>query len=299
MRIQAVDGRPVTSLLRGPNGRNQEPSDAWALRREYRSTYRDTVVPSERVVQGTLSQAKAQPPALISLEQDLARELGVTVGDEIVWDVQGVTLPSRITSVRTVDWARFEPNFFVVFAPGALERAPQSLVVLTRIADPADRGRFQRRIAERLPNVSILDLSLLQEALERLVERVALAIRFMALFSLGVGVLVLIGALATSRFQRMREAALLRTLGATRSQIFGVMLAEYFSLGLLATALAMVLAGLASWALARYVFEGSFTVPLAAMSAFALGMVALTVAVGLGNSIGVVRRTPLEILREE
>ncbi|MFL5462366.1 MAG: ABC transporter permease [Gemmatimonadales bacterium] len=298
MRIAAINGRPVTTLLTR-RANDEEPEDAWALRREYRSTYRDSLVSTERVVEGTWQRARSEPPALISLEQDLARELGVGIGDQIVWDVQGVSLPSRVTSLRAVDWARFEPNFFVVFAPGALERAPQTLVVLTRIAEPVARGRFQRRIAERLPNVSTLDLSVLQEALERLVERVALAIRFMALFSVAVGVLVLVGALATSRFQRIREAALLRTLGATRSQILRVVLAEYLSLGLLATAVALVLATLAAWALARFVFEGSFTIPVAGMSALGAGIVALTVAVGLANSLDVVRRTPLENLREE
>jgi putative ABC transport system permease protein len=298
MRIASINGRPITTLL-NRRANDEEPEDAWALRREYRSTYRDTLVTSERVVAGTWQHARSEPPAGISVEQDLARELGVGIGDQIIWDVQGVSLPSRITSLRAVDWARFEPNFFVVFAPGALERAPQTLVALTRIPEPLARGQFQRRIAERLPNVSTLDLSVVQEALERLVERVALAIRFMALFSVAVGVLVLVGALATSRFQRIREAALLRTLGATRSQIFGVVLAEYLSLGLLATLVALVLAGLAAWALARFVFEGSFTIPVPEISALAAGIVALTVAVGLANSLDVVRRTPLEILREE
>ena len=115
--------------------------------------------------------------------------------------------------------------------PGALEAAPQTLVTLTRIEGPAERGALQRRLAERLPNVTTLDLSMVQEALERLVDRVVLAIRFMALFTLGTGTLVLVGALATSRFQRIREGALLRTLGATRSQIFRIVLAEYFALG--------------------------------------------------------------------
>ena len=299
MRIQSVRGRAVGSLLGADGGGGEGPSNSWALRREYRSTYRDSLVPTERLVAGTWTGRKASPPASISVEEDLARELGVGVGDEIVWDVQGVALRSRVTSLRQVDWARFEPNFFVVFAPGTLEGAPQTLAALTRVSNPADRGRFQRRIAERFSNVSTLDLSLLQETLGRLVERVALAIRFMALFSLGVGVLVVIGALATSRFQRVREAALLRTLGATRGQIFRVVVAEYLSLGLLATTTALILSTLAAWALARFVFEGSFTVPLASFSTLALSIVALTVAVGLANSVEVVRRTPLEVLREE
>ena len=298
MRIRSVKGRPVTQLLAGNSGSADGPSNAWVFRREYRSTYRDSVVATERVVAGKfLTQASS--PAGISVEQDLAHELGVAVGDEIVWDVQGITLPSRVTSIRDVDWARFEPNFFVVFAPGALEKAPQTLVLLTRIASPAERGRFQRRLAERFSNISTLDLSQLQEALERLIDRVALAIRFMALFSLGVGALVLVGALATSRFQRIREGALLRTLGATQSQVFRVVLAEYFSLGLLASAVALALAAAAGWALARFVFEGNFSVPVLPMTGLTLSIVALTVVVGLVNSRDVVRRTPLEVLREE
>jgi putative ABC transport system permease protein len=299
MRIRSVKGRPVSKLLAGSPGQERDgPSNSWVFRREYRSTYRDSVVASERVVEGKWSQA-GQLPARISVERGLAGELGVAVGDEIVWDVQGVPVATRVGSLREVDWARFEPNFFVVFAPGTLESAPQSFVTLTRIQDPAVRGRFQRRLAERFGNVSTLDLSLLQEALERLVERVVLAIRFMALFSLGVGVLVLVGALATSRFQRMREGALLRTLGATRGQVFRVVLAEYLSLGLLASVVALVLATASSWALARFVFEGSFSLPVVPMTGLALIVVALTVIVGLANSRQVVRRAPLEVLREE
>jgi putative ABC transport system permease protein len=299
MRIRSVKGRPVTELLAGQAGQEQDdPSNGWAFRREYRSTYRDSVVGSERVVAGTWSPA-SQSPTRISVERGLAAELGVGVGDEIVWDVQGVPVVSRVGSLREVEWARFEPNFFVVFAPGTLESAPQSFVTLTRISDPAQRGRFQRRLAERFGNVSTLDLSLLQEALERLVARVVLAIRFMALFSLGVGVLVLAGALATSRFQRVREGALLRTLGASRDQVFRVVLAEYLSLGLLAALIALVLAAGAGWAVARFVFEGSFRLPILPMGVLTLFVVALTVAVGLANSRDVVRRTPLEVLRHE
>ena len=298
MRIHSVKGRPVTQLLAGDSGSEDGPSNAWVFRREYRSTYRDSVVPTERVVAGKFP-TRSSSAVGISVEQDVAKELGVAVGDEIVWDVQGITLPSRVSSIREVDWARFEPNFFVVFAPGALEKAPQTLVLLTRISSPADRGRFQRRLAERFTNVSTLDLSQLQEALERLVDRVALAIRFMALFSLGVGALVLVGALATSRFQRIREGALLRTLGATRSQVFRVVLAEYLSLGLLASVVALVLAAVAAWALARFLFEGRFSLPLLPMTALTLSITALTVIVGLLNSRDVVRRTPLEVLRDE
>jgi putative ABC transport system permease protein len=256
-------------------------------------------VSSERVVQGRWWPRSTAGANQISIEQDVAQELGVRVGDEIVWDVQGVSVPSRIASIREVDWARFEPNFFVVFSPGTLEDAPRSYVTLTRIEDPGARGRFQRQLAERFPNVSTLDLSLLQEALERLVDRVALAIRFMAVFSLAVGTLVLVGALATSRFQRVREGALLRTLGATRSQVYRVVTAEYLALGLVAAVVAVGLATLAGWGVARFVFDSGYAVPPVSLLALATGIVALTVGVGLANSRDVVRRAPLEVLREQ
>jgi putative ABC transport system permease protein len=301
MRIASVKGRPVRGILSDTSDTGAG-SGSWAFRREYRSTYRDTLVASERLAAGTWWKARAraagEPPG-ISVESGLAEELDVGVGDEIVWDVQGIQIPTRVASLREVDWARFEPNFFVVFEPGPLEGAPHTLVTLTRIEQPAARGSFQRRLAERLPNVTSLDLSVVQEALERLVDRVVLAIRFMAAFTLVTGTLVLIGALATSRFQRIREGALLRTLGATRSQLFRIVLAEYFALGAMAAVVAAVLSAAAAWALARWVFEGRFSPQPVPLATLALGVVVLTVAVGLLNSREVIRRTPLEVLRGE
>ena len=147
--------------------------------------------------------------------------------------------------------------------------------------------------------MTTLDLSVVQEALERLVDRVVLAIRFMAAFTLATGTLVLIGALATSRFQRIREGALLRTLGATRSQLFRIVLAEYFALGAMAAAVAAGLSAAAAWALAKWVFEGRFSPQPLSLAVLVLGVVALTVTVGLLNSREVIRRTPLEVLRGE
>jgi putative ABC transport system permease protein len=313
MRIISVKGTPVAQLLADSAGgglasrrerrSRGEPSNAWALRREYRSTYRDTVVASERIVGGTWmgsagsSSTGPDQPASISVEQDLAGELGVTVGDEIVWDVQGVAVPSRVTSLRDVSWARFEPNFFVVFAPGRLERAPQTLVALTRIDDAAVRGRFQRELVERFANVTTIDLALVQEQIERLVGRVALAIRFMAGFSLAVGALVLVGAIATTRLQRLRESVLLRTLGATRHQIVRIALAEYLALGLLSSLTAVLLAVAAAWGLARWFFDGRFWLPVGPLVGLVGLVVVLTVGVGLWTTREAIRRPPLEVLR--
>ncbi|HEX2450940.1 MAG TPA: FtsX-like permease family protein [Gemmatimonadales bacterium] len=306
MRIASVKGRRVNQLL-GDSVAGGEPRNAWAYRREYRSTYRDTLVASEQLVSGRWwsgSGASACPPggepACISVEQDLARELGVAVGDEIVWDVQGVEVPARVTSLRMVEWARFEPNFFVVFAPGTLEKAPQTLITLTRVEDAALRGRLQRELAERWSNVTTLDLSLVQREIERIVGRVTLAIRFMALFSLATGALVMIGAIATSRFQRVREAVLLRTLGATRQQVLRIAFVEYLTLGLLASFTAVALATAAGWGIARFFFDDArYWIPLPQLLALVALIVALTVLVGLWSTRGVLHQPPLEVLRQE
>lgn len=312
MRMLSIAGQPVSALLgdtnavtdarvRADDDRDTRTSFS-ALRREYRSTYRDTIVGSERVIAGrwwTDSTRRDSAHVTISLEAGLAAELGVRVGDEIVWDVQGVAVPSRIGSLREVEWARFEPNFFVVFAPGALEGAPQSSVMLTRITGTEARASLQRQLAERFSNVSTLDLTVVQESLERLLSRVVLAVRSTALFTLITGTLVLIAALATSRYQRVREGALLRTLGATRGQVLRVAVAEYAALGVLAALVATGLAALAGWLLAKFLFETPFYIPVIGFSLLTFGIVALTVAVGLANSQEVLNRAPLEVLRAE
>ena len=323
MRLADVKGKPVRELLargdtlrddtsstnRAARGRRGGPGGGgslWAYRREYRSTYRASLGSAEKVTKGTWFTAgpwgngrTADDPVPISVETSLAGELSVGVGDAITWDLQGVLVYSRVASLREVNWARFEPNFFVVFAPGALDKAPQSWVTLARIIDPATRGRIQRQLAERAANVTSVDLGDVQRALERVVDRIVLAIRFMALFSLATGTIVLIGAIATSRWQRIREGTLLRTLGATRPQVLQILCVEYAALGLGAALVATALAAGAGWALSKFVFEARFSVPWASMSLLAIGLVVLTTAVGLWNSLDVLNRPPLEVLRAE
>ena len=309
MRINAINGRPVLRVTgdsaewatdsAASGGRR---SSGWALRREYRSTYRDTLVASEKLVAGkwwTGARADETTPGGISVEVGLASELDVTIGDTITWDVQGVLLPTVVRSLREVDWARFETNFFVVFEPGLLERAPQTFVVLGRVDDPAARGRLQRAVVERFGNVTTLDLATLQGAVEKLINQVTLAIRFMAVFSLLTGALVLVGAVATSRFQRVREGALLRTLGATRRQVLRVVLAEYLALGTLAALVGVGLAVLAAWAIAHWVFEGPFGVPVPALAILAATVTFGAALLGVLNSRDVLGLPPLEVLRTE
>jgi len=302
MRIESIAGRPSSDALASEDEKDR--SARWALRREYRSSYRDARKPSDRVVAGEWWspgewKGREDGPVPIAMEEGVARELGVKVGDPIVWDVQGVLVPTRVACLREVDWARFEPNFFVVFPEGPLDKAPQTFVVLARVEDPARRTALQQEVVAAHPNVSALDLTQVQRAIETILDRVVLAIRFMALFTLAAGTVVLVGAIAASRYQRVREGALLRTLGATRHQLVRILLAEYAVLGTLAATTALVLSVLAGWGLVRFVFDGHFALPAASLLGLVFGITVLTVVVGLSGSTEVWRRPPLEVLRAE
>jgi putative ABC transport system permease protein len=147
--------------------------------------------------------------------------------------------------------------------------------------------------------VTAIDLSQVQQAIEGVLDKATLAVRFMALFSLATGAIVLIGAVATSRFQRIREGVLLKTLGATRRQVLRVIITEYLALGILAALASVVLASVAGWALAKWTFEQSFALPLVPLGSLAAGLVFVTVTVGLWNSTEILNRTPLEVLRAD
>ncbi|MCH7874750.1 MAG: ABC transporter permease [Gemmatimonadetes bacterium] len=298
-RIAALNGRTVNEILDNPGAYRYE---RWALRRQYRHTYRDTLVGSEKLIAGEWWEAgtvdRAGQLPRISMERDIAADLNLTVGDRVTWNVQGVEIETEIASLRTVNWARFEPNFFVVFEPGVLDDAPQMFVMFTRADDPLDRARFQRDLVQAYPNVAALDLTLVQRTVDAIVRRVTVAIRFMAFFSIASGIVILIGALASSRFQRMRESVLLKTLGATARQVRAVLVTEYFALGAVAGLAGVLLAAVGGWVAMRFLFEIPFALPVIPLAGFWMGNALLTTAVGLLAGQEVIRKRPLEMMRE-
>jgi putative ABC transport system permease protein len=306
MRIAAYQSRkpPVRARAARGDTNSRDPAanrPSWALRREYRSSYRDSLSSSEKIVAGkwwTSAGPDADGIFEISLEQSLAEELGVAVGDTITWDVQGVRIRTRITSLREVEWTRFEPNFFVVFQSAALREAPQSYVMLTRVNDDGARARLQRDAVQRFPNVSTIDLTLIQNAVGRILDRVSLAVRFMALFSVVTGVLVLVSAIAASRRQRVRESVLLKTLGATRAQIVRMLFTEYALLGAIGSFAGIVLAVGGGWAAVHYIFKTPFSVTPLALACVAAVTMLLTIVTGLFAARDVFSETPMSALRE-
>ncbi|HSU17236.1 ABC transporter permease [Longimicrobium sp.] len=320
MRIYSINGKTTAQLVgigpargggdedgppeRGRSEQRRGGPEPWAVRREYRSTWRDTLNASEELLEGRFWRpgqggAARGKMAEVSLDKAIVEDLGVKLGDQITWDVQGVRIPTRVTSIRDVDWQRLEPNFFAVFPGEVLRDAPHTWVMLARAPDAPARARVQRDVVAKFPNVAILDLTQVQAALDEVLGRVAAVIRFLAAFSVATGFIVLLGAVLTSRLQRIRESVLLRTLGATRRQIGAILLTEYLSLGLLASIAGIGLATAAGWALAKWLFEVDFSIPLPPLLWLALGVTALAGAVGWWASREVFRHTPLEALRDE
>jgi putative ABC transport system permease protein len=300
MRISAINGKKVSDML--PVARGQRGRAGWALRREFRSTYRDKPASSETIVGGKWFGGPAltgtPDTSEVSLEEGIAKELNVKLGDVITWNVQGVDIPTRVTSLRKVVWTRFEPNFFAVFAPPALQSAPKQYILLAQVKNPTEVSLLQRAAVNRFPNVSSIDLTAIKRTVDRIVARVSLAIRFMALFSLAVAIPVLFSAVAATRRARVREGVLLKTLGATRGQIAKILLAEYSLLGLLGGLTGMVLSIAGGWAVVHYVFKMAFGLPLTPVVGIALVIVGLTVLIGLLAGRDVFRETPIVALRE-
>lgn len=300
MRLAGLKGRTIAEIMQDSTGR-PERAPRWALRREYRSTYRGHLEDAETLLEGSLQPRVGgeDDAVLVSMEKSIADRLGLGIGDEVVFDVQGVQVETIVGSLRAVDWQRVQPNFFVVFPEGVLEEAPQFHVVVTRIDDPQVSARFQQETVSRFPNVSMIDLSLILGTLNDILGKVSLIVRFMALFSVFTGVIVLVGVVTNSRLQRMQESVLLKTLGGSRNQILKIMSIEYLFLGAIGAVTGVVLAFAATWILAVFVFNITFVPAFLPVAAVIGGIAVITIAVGMLASAGIYRQSPLEVLRAE
>jgi putative ABC transport system permease protein len=300
MKIVAINSLSGAQLMAdtAPGSATQRPR--WVLRREFRSTFRDSLVPSERVTSGKFHTGGSPADQLpqVSLDRGVAHDLRVGIGDTITWDVQGVQVKTRLTSTREVNWTRFEPNFFAVFERRALAKAPKQYVVLADVRGTAAVAKLQRDVVMRFPNVSSIDLTMIQETVGRVLSKVTAAIRFMAALSLALGIPVLFSAVSATRRERLREGVLLKVLGATRRQVGRIMLAEYMLLGGLGSLVGVVLSVGGAWALMHFVFRQPFSPAVLPALVVAAMMIGVAVSIGMLTGRDVFRETPMAALRE-
>ncbi len=296
MRVSAIKDRSLRAWREDP----ESPVDDWVYSWEFRSTYRDHVLDNAEIVAGEFTGVyEGAEPVPISLADGLLDDFGVGVGDTLTWDVQGVPIRTVVGSVRAIDWQLGRQNFGVLWPRGMIEAAPSVFAVTTRTENREATLALQQVLRERHSNVSLVDLSLVYETIDDVLTRVAFIIQFMAAFTVLTGLIVLFGAVATSRYQRLRESVLLRTLGASGGLVRRVLTVEYAVLGALAAVTGLGLSVLASWAMMRWVFEVPFTVPWMGLFAGGVLVVALTVGAGWLGARGITSRSPLAVLREE
>ena len=294
-RVTGVRGREVTlDSVEEVRGRG-------SLAREYTITYRGALAPNERVIDGRFWAASASAQPEVSIEQSIRDRFRIQIGDTMRFDVLGRPIEARVTSVRTVNWRDARSGgFMFVFRPGTFDQAPHGFIAAMRgPADGDQRARLQRDLVMAFPNVSVIDLREVLETARSMIGTIALGVTVVGGLVLATGVLILTGAVAMTKFRRVYQAAILKTLGASTRTVGSLLLLEYGLLGLLAGTVGSLGGVVLSYAISRWAIEVAWSMPWREVSAGVAGTAVLVAVVGLGASFDVLRRKPLATLRAE
>lgn len=301
-RLLAINGRKVQvepEQEEQPNQTREEKRKNWYASREYVLTFLEELPKDNTIVKGSWwrpGQVFERPQ--VSVEEDAAKGLGVDLGAVLELNVQGVAIQAEVASIRKVEWGNFSTNFYMIFSPGSLEGAPMTYVATAHIA-PQDEVALQSAVVAAFPNVTAINIGEVLNAFTRVLDRLSLAIRAVALFCLLAGALVMAAALAATRYRRLYEAVILKALGATRGLIARSFAAEYALLGCVAGVIGLVLASAFSWAILHYILELPWSLE---PSLLALGLactVLLTLLVGFLSTYRILGQPPLTVLRQE
>lgn len=269
--------------------------------REYTVTYRGALEDNERVVDGAFWDDTPSDQAEVSVEESVRSRLGLELGDTIRFDVLGREVAATVSSVRTVDWDDTRSGgFMFLFRPGVLEQAPHSFIAFVRGPEGADaRARLQRDLVAGFPNVSVIDGLEVIATIRRILDSVTLAITIVGGIALLSGVLILVGSVAMTKYQRQYDTAIFKTLGATSRTIMVMLVVEYGTLGVVAGLVGSVGALGLTWGLTRFLLEINWD-PAPWINVSGLVLTALVVGtVGVVSSLDVLRKKPLSTLQAE
>ncbi len=296
MRMHRIKGTLVNDIRKDTTSK----MNRWILNREFRTTYRNSLLDSEELLEGSWTkEVKAGEPVLISIADNIARDADLKVGDLVVFNIQGVLMETSIGSIRKVNWANMQLNFSIVFPAGVLENAPQFNVMTTYVPNETISADLQRNLVKNFPNITILDVRQIYTIVEDILDKVSWIINFMAFFSILTGIIVLIGSVRNSKYQRIKESVLLRTLGAKSAQILQITALEYTYLGMIGSLVGILLSLISSQLLAAFLFKEPFIPSVVPFLVFLPGITILVVFIGLSNIRTVLKSPPLEVLRKE
>jgi putative ABC transport system permease protein len=301
-RLAAVNGEPVAVDVNQderPEESKEDRRKAWYLTREYVLTFLDRLPKDNVVVKGKWWDPNQQfPEPLVSMEEDAAKHLGVDIGSSIELEIQGVRLVAKVNSIRKVEWGNFSTNFYMIMSPGALEGAPFTYVATSRVP-PSQEIALQRAVVQEFPNVTALNIGDVLDSFARVLDRLSLAVRAVALFCILAGALVMATALTATRYRRLYESVILKALGATRGVIVRAFAVEYVVLGAAAGCIGVVMAAGLSWAVLRFVLDLPWSIqPEVLLAGLGLTML-LTLAVGFLSTFRILGQRPLAVLRHE
>lgn len=294
-RVTQVRGKAVT--LEGV----EDVRGRGSLAREYTITYRSALEPNETVTDGRFWPPTPSMTPEVSIEQSIHERFRIAVGDTVRFDVLGQPIVATVTSVRKVNWRDSRAGgFMFVFRPGVLDRAPHTFISPLRgPAAVTDRAALVRDLVAACPNVSVIDMREVLATVRGVLGNVTLGITVVGGLVLFTGVLILVGAVAMTKFRRVYEAAILKTLGASARLVGSVLLVEYALLGLLAGTVGALGGTALSWALGRYVFDIAWRPPVPEALVGVAATTVLVAVVGVVASLDVLRRKPLATLRAE
>lgn len=293
-RIAAINGGDVNPESVKPN------ENRGLMGREYVLTYRSYLDENEKVSAGKFWDQSPSSEPEVSVEELLHNELGLNVGDKMTFDVLGRRITARVTNIRQVDWRNARTGFLIVFRPGAIEDAPTMFISAIKGPAPGQpRALFQRELVERFPNISVIDVRDIIEVARGIVGNVSLAVSFVGGFVFLSGLLILIGSIAMTKFHRLYESAILKTLGAKKKLIIQTLLVEYGILGLLAGLLGSTAAIALTWAICKYSLKIKWHLMPSVNVLGTVAAVLLVMLVGVISSWDVMVKKPLGILRAE
>jgi putative ABC transport system permease protein len=287
-RLRAINGQPISSAS------FEDPRMKRLVEREFNLTSAKDLRVDNRVVAGNW-RADASPPEF-SMEEWIAQQLGVHIGDKVYFDVAGTSLGATVTSVRKVDWDSFKVNFYLIASPGALQGLPTSY--LTSFYLPPGREGVLNALIRSFPNLTVIDVAQIMARFRAMTEQVAHAVQFVFVFTLGAGLIVLYAAINATQDERMFESAVMRAVGASRRQLMLTHLAEFGALGLAAGVLGAAGASAISFALSVKVFSFAYHFNPWILAWGALGGLFGVACAGLLGMRGTLTRAPLEIMRK-
>jgi putative ABC transport system permease protein len=287
-RMTTINGEDVTQMtFEDPRG------ESWA-RRDANLSWTATLQSDNRLISGEF-WAPDFSGAEVSVEEEFGRELGLSLGDVVGFDIVGETVSARVTSFRTVEWDSFSPNFFMVFSPGVLEPFPATYITSLHIAE--DRREVVLDLMRDFPSVTAIDLDAVLSQVRDVMDKAALAVQAVFVFTLLAGLTVLWAAVQATRDERRYESAMLRTFGASKRRVLSGVAAEFLAIGLLAGVLAATGASLAGYLLANKLFDLEYHFsPELWLAGPLLGMVFVGLS-GMAATWRVITHAPVNVLR--